>query len=159
MNIVVLGVGNLLMTDEAVGVRAVEALQARYRLPESVRVIDGGTAGMELLESLEGLDKLIIIDAVRANQPPATVIRRKDGEVKAFFRTKISPHQIGISDVLAALELRGEYPRRLALIGIQPVSLDTGIGLTPEVEALLPRVLELAVEELAEAGVSVVEAA
>ncbi len=159
MKVVVLGVGNTLLTDEAIGVRAVEALQQRYLLPPEVNVIDGGTAGMELLESLEDLDQLIIVDCVRVGQPPATVIRRIDDEVPAFFRTKISPHQLGISDVLAALRLRERFPKRLALIGIQPKDLETGIELTPEVAATMPKVLALVVEELARVGVKVVEKA
>ena len=157
MKVVVLGVGNTLLTDEAIGVRAVEALQQRYRLPSEVTVIDGGTAGMELLESLEDLDKLIIVDCVRVGQPPATVIRRVDDEVPAFFRTKISPHQIGISDVLAALTLRERFPQRLALIGIQPKELETGIELTPEVAATIPVVLAMVVGELRSCGVEAVE--
>lgn len=159
MKVVVLGVGNTLLTDEAIGVRAVEALQQRYLLPPEVNVIDGGTAGMELLESLEDLDQLIIVDCVRVGQPPATVIRRIDDEVPAFFRTKISPHQLGISDVLAALHLRERFPKRLALIGIQPKDLETGVELTPEVAATMPEVLALVVEELARVGVKVVEKA
>ena len=157
MKVVVLGVGNTLLEDEGIGVRAVEELQRRYVLPPVVQVIDGGTAGMELLESLEDLDKLIIADCVRVGQPPATVIRRVDDEVPAFFRTKISPHQIGVSDVLAALQLRERFPRHLALIGIQPASLECGIELTPEIEATLPDVLAMTVAELRDFGVAVVE--
>ena len=157
MKVVVLGVGNTLLTDEAIGVRAVEALQQRYLLPPEVNVIDGGTAGMELLESLEDLDKLIIVDCVRVGEPPATVIRRVDDEVPQFFRTRISPHQLGISDVLAALRLRERFPKRLALIGIQPKDLETGIELTPEVAATLPRVLAAIIEELHNAGLEIVE--
>lgn len=157
MKLVVLGVGNTLLTDEGIGVRAVEALLRRYALPPAVSVIDGGTAGMELLESLEDLDKLIIVDCVRVGQPPATVIRRVDDEVPQFFRTKISPHQIGVSDVLAALQLRERFPKRLTLIGIQPKSLDTGIELTPEVAATIPEVLAAVVDELRRAGVDVAE--
>ncbi|MBW7903060.1 MAG: HyaD/HybD family hydrogenase maturation endopeptidase [Rhodocyclaceae bacterium] len=157
MKLVVLGVGNTLLTDEGIGVHAVEALLRRYALPPEVSVIDGGTAGMELLESLEDLDKLIVVDCVRVGQPPATVIRRVDDEVPAFFRTKISPHQIGVSDVLAALQLRERFPKRLTLIGIQPQSLDTGVELTPEVAATIPAVLAAVVEELRRAGVEVAE--
>lgn len=157
MKVVVLGVGNTLLTDEGVGVRAVELLQRRYVLPPGVEAIDGGTAGMELLESLEDLDKLIIVDCVRVGEPPATVIRRVDDEVPQFFRTRISPHQLGISDVLAALRLRERFPKRLALIGIQPKDLETGIELTPEVAATLPRVLAAIIEELHNAGLEIVE--
>ncbi|MFA7291652.1 MAG: HyaD/HybD family hydrogenase maturation endopeptidase [Rhodocyclaceae bacterium] len=155
MKIVVLGVGNTLLEDEAIGVRAVELLQQRYQLPPEVQVIDGGTAGMELLEPLEDCDKLIIIDCVRVGKPPATVILRVDDEVPAFFRTKISPHQIGVSDVLAALILRERFPKHLALIGIQPKSLECGTELTPEIAATLPQVLEMAVEELTNFGIVV----
>ncbi len=157
MKVVVLGVGNTLLEDEGIGVRAVELLQERYVLPPEVHVIDGGTAGMELLESLEDVDKLIIVDCVRVNQPPATIIRRVDDEVPNFFRLKISPHQIGISDVLAALTLRERFPRHLALIGIQPKSLECGIELTPEVAATLPTVLSMVVEELTGFGLAVQE--
>lgn len=157
MRVVVLGVGNTLLCDEGIGVCAVEALQERYHLPHEVAVIDGGTAGMELLESLEDVDKLIIIDCVRVGQPPATVVRRIDDEVPQFFRTKISPHQIGISDVLAALQLRERFPKHLALIGIQPKSLDTGMELTPEIAATIPQVLAMTVEELVNFGIKVVE--
>lgn len=157
MKVVVLGVGNTLLEDEAIGVRAVELLLQRYQLPPEVQVIDGGTAGMELLEPLEDCDKLIIIDCVRVGQPPATVIRRIDDEVPAFFRTKISPHQIGVSDVLAALTLRERFPKHLALIGIQPKSLECGIELTPEIAATLPEVLAMTVEELTNFGVAVTE--
>ena len=157
MKVVVLGVGNTLLQDEGIGVRAVELLQERYVLPPEVSVVDGGTAGMELLECLEDSDKLVIIDCVRVGQPPATLIRRVDDEVPQFFRTKISPHQIGVSDVLAALQLRGRFPKHLALIGIQPKSLECGIELTPEIEATLPEVLAMTVAELREFGMTVVE--
>ena len=157
MKVVVLGVGNTLLEDEAIGVRAVELLQERYTLPPEVQVIDGGTAGMELLEPLEDCDKLIIVDCVRVGQPPATVIRRIDNEVPAFFRTKISPHQIGVSDVLAALTLRERFPKHLALIGIQPKSLECGIELTPEIAATLPQVLAMTIEELTNFGIAVTE--
>lgn len=157
MRVVVLGVGNLLLQDEGIGVRAVELLQERYVMPPEVQVVDGGTAGMELLECLEDTDKLIIVDCVRVGQPAATVIRRIDDEVPQFFRTKISPHQLGISDVLAALRLRDRFPKHLALIGIQPLSLETGMELTPEIEATLPEVLAMMVDELRNFGLTVVE--
>jgi len=151
--IAVLGVGNILLTDEGIGVRVIEALQSRYRLPDHVLVLDGGTAGMELLEPLEGLDALIIADAVRVGQAPGSVVLLQGDEVPAFFRTKISPHQIGLSDLLAALELTEQAPKSVSLIGLQPVSLDTGMALTPEAEARMPEMLALVLAELAKAGV------
>jgi hydrogenase maturation protease len=154
MRIVVLGVGNILLSDEGVGVRAVERLQRDYRLPPTVEVIDGGTSAMEMLDDLAGADHLIIVDAVRSGRAPATMVRIADEDVPVFFKTKLSPHQIGLSDVLATLELIGERPGRITVIGIEPVALDTAMALTPQVEALLPKVVDQLVKELRQLGVA-----
>jgi hydrogenase maturation protease len=155
MRIVVLGVGNILLSDEGIGVRAVERLAHDYRLPPEVEIIDGGTTGMEMLEDLCGVDHLIIVDAVRARQQPATMVRIAGDDVPVFFKTKLSPHQVGLSDVLAALVLMGEAPGSVVVIGVQPVSLETGMSLSPQVENLLPRVVEQLTAELRMLGVAV----
>ena len=153
MRIVVLGVGNILLSDEGVGVWAVERLQREYRLPPQVVVIDGGTCGMELLEDLAGADHLLIVDAVRCGQPPGTVVRIAGEDVPVFFKTKLSPHQIGLSDVLATLVLTGEQPGGITVIGVEPVSLATAMALTPQVEALMPKVVAQLVTELHQLGI------
>ena len=94
MRIVVLGVGNILLSDEGIGVRAVEELDRRYRLPPEVVLLDGGTSGMELLDDLARCDLLVMADCVRAGNPPGTLLRLKDEEIPALFRTKLSPHQV-----------------------------------------------------------------
>ncbi|MBL8432010.1 MAG: hydrogenase maturation protease, partial [Dechloromonas sp.] len=104
MRIVVLGLGNILLSDEGVGVRVVEALAAGWQAPDEVEFIDGGTCAMEMLEQLEDLDALIVVDCVRGNRAPATPVVLKGAEAPVFFRTKLSPHQAGLSDVLASLE-------------------------------------------------------
>ena len=96
MRIVVLGVGNILLSDEGLGVRIVERLPLSYSLPPEVELFAGGTCGMEMLENLEGLDALIMIDALRAGKPPGTPIRLAATAVPVFFNTKLSPHQIGV---------------------------------------------------------------
>ena len=103
MRIVVLGVGNILLSDEGVGVRTVQKLEEDYLIPDGVEVIDGGTTGMEMLDDLGHADHLIIVDAMRSGKPPATITRLAGAEVPVFFRTKLSPHQVGLSDVLATL--------------------------------------------------------
>ncbi len=153
MRVVILGIGNILMSDEGIGVHAVEALQQRFLLPDDVEVVDGGTTGMELLPDLQGADHLIVIDAVRVGVPPATVVRMEGDEVPAFFKTKLSPHQVGLSDVLAALRFSGSAPGHVVLIGVQPVSLEVAMELTPKVAAQMDRVLELVTAELAAIGV------
>lgn len=153
MRIVVLGVGNILLTDEGVGVRVVERLQAGYRLPPEVELIDGGTCGMEMLEQLENLDALIVVDCVRCGRPPATPVLLKGEDVPVFFKTKLSPHQVGLSDVLASLEFTGRAPKRTAIVGMQPVSMALGMELSPEVETRMPELVAMTLAELAECGV------
>jgi hydrogenase maturation protease len=152
MRVVVLGIGNLLMSDEGVGVHAVRALEEQYVLLNSVKVVDGGTAGMELLPELEGADHLIVVDAIRAGQPPGGVVRLADEDLPALFKTKLSPHQIGLSDLLAALMFSGGAPGRIVLIGVQPASLDLSLDLSPCVAARLDEVVGLVVAELAAVG-------
>lgn len=154
MRIVVLGVGNILLTDEGVGVRVVEALAARYRLPPTVELIDGGTCGMEFLEQVENLDALIVVDCVRCHQPPATPVLLTGEQVPVFFKTKLSPHQVGLCDVLASLELTGRAPRETVIVGMQPASMDLGMALSPEVAARLPELLAMTVAELRRFGVA-----
>ncbi|MBS1190328.1 MAG: Hydrogenase 2 maturation peptidase Aspartic peptidase family [Rhodocyclaceae bacterium] len=159
MAVVVLGIGNILLSDEGVGVRVVEQLEAKYDLPPEVEVIDGGTCGMEMLDQLEGLDALIVVDCVRHGQPPGTPILIQGDDVPVFFRTKLSPHQVSLSDVLASLEFEGRAPKYTAIVGIQPASMDTGLELTPTVEAWLPELLAMTVAELRGQGVRVEEKA
>jgi hydrogenase maturation protease len=155
---VVLGIGNTILTDEGAGVRAVEALQAAYRLPDGVEAIDGGTAGMELLGPLTGVDLLVVLDAVKAGRPPGTVVRLAGEQVPVFFRSKLSPHQISICDVLASLEFSGDPPGDIVLIGVEPESLELGLELTPAVAARVPEMVGLAVAELAARGIRLEEA-
>lgn len=160
MRILVLGVGNILLSDEAIGVRIVEALTARYQLPDEVDVLDGGTAGMELLETMANRSHLIIADAiVSRNYSPGTVMTLRDDEVPVLFTNKISPHQLGLADVLSALRFTDEFPRKLTLIGIIPASLEPHIGLTPVVAASLEPALMRVIAELRDSGVTLVERA
>ncbi|OWW18708.1 HyaD/HybD family hydrogenase maturation endopeptidase [Noviherbaspirillum denitrificans] len=155
MRIVILGVGNILLSDEGIGVRAIEAFRDAYRLPPEVDLIDGGTTGMEMLEDLANATHLIIVDAVRCGQPPGTMVRIADEDVPVFFKTKLSPHQIGLSDVLATLALSGEEPGSVTVLGVQPVSLETGMSLSPPVEALLPALTARLAGELGRLGIVV----
>ncbi len=152
MRVVVLGIGNMLMSDEGIGVHAVAALEQRYTLPETVEVVDGGTTGMELFPELQGADHLVVVDAVRAGQPEGGIVRLSGDEVPAFFKTKLSPHQVGLSDVLAALRFAGSEPQSVVLIGVKPVSLELAMELSPAVAARLDEVVERVVAELAALG-------
>lgn len=154
MRVVVLGIGNILLTDEGVGVRVVERLERDYRLPEAVEVIDGGTCGMEMLEQLEDLDALIVVDCVRFGQPPATPVLLKGDDVPVFFKTKLSPHQVSLSDVLASLEFTNRAPKRTVIVGMQPASMELGMDLSPAVAARVDELLAMTLAELRAIGIT-----
>ena len=155
MSALVLGIGNLLIGDEGVGCKTVEELVRRYDLPDSVECIDGGTAGFELLSLLEGRDQVILIDALRDDRAPGTVIMVENEHVPKAFMARTTPHQLGICDVLAAAELTDIMPRRLTLYGVEPKQLDVGIGLSPEVEAGMEKIISAVVEQLRHSGYEV----
>ncbi len=156
----ILGVGNLLLSDEGVGLRVVERLVTTYRLPEEVLVLDGGTLGLDLLHYLVNEDgspveNLLIVDAVEMGKAPGTLLRLEGDEVPSFLSLKMSPHQIGIPDMLFAAKLRDIYPRRVVLWGVQPGSLDVGLDLSPPVAEQVGVVMDQVVEELGDWGIRV----
>ena len=133
MSALILGVGNVLLGDEGIGIRVVEELQNNYAFSNDVEILDGGTAGIELLRYIENRDLLIIIDAMRADLPPGTVFKVEGEDVPKKFMTKISPHQIGLSDLLAAGILSENIPKKIVLFGVEPEKLETGIYLSDSV--------------------------
>jgi hydrogenase maturation protease len=147
MRTVVLGVGNTIMSDEGLGVRCVERLVASGALPEGVVAIDGGTSTHELLGDIYGVDLLVIVDAVVTGGAPGSLIRLEGDRIPSAFSNKLSPHQHGINDLLATLQLIGRAPGRVVLHGAMPASLELGMELSPTIEAVLP---ELAARVLAE---------
>ena len=157
MSALVLGVGNVLLRDEGIGVRAIEELQRRYRFPGDVELVDGGTSGIELLRFFDDVEHLLIVDAISAGHPPGSVLRVEGEDVPATFETRITPHQLGLSDLLAAAKLTGQIPPHLVLFGVEPKSLESGVGFTPEVEGAVDRLLGHVVEELRRLGYDVEE--
>ena len=156
MRTLVLGLGNILLRDEGVGVRVVEALAERYALPAEVEIVDGGTAGMDLLNTLAGCDHLLICDAVRTGGPPGSVVKLNGDQVPALFQTRCSPHQLGLSDLLATLTLTGEAPATVTLIGIIPADLGLGLELSDQAAEAAGRAVEELAAELRGLGYAVV---
>jgi hydrogenase maturation protease len=152
MNILVLGIGNLLLQDEGAGVLALEEFEKSYLVPQGVELLDGGTSGLELLYQLEGRDCLIILDVVKSGQPAGTVVRFEGDEVPALFRQKISPHQLGLSDLLATAQLTGGTPGKLVLLGIEPKDIGTGLEMSEEVEQAMEELVDRLARELAGLG-------
>ncbi len=145
--------GNVLMQDEGVGVRAVEELDQRYHIPEEVNVVDGGTTGMELFEPIRNCDYLIVADAVNTGDPDGTLVRIANDQVPAFFQTKLSNHQLGLSDLLALAKLKGEMPRHVAIVGMVPHSLENQLGLTEAASAGIDAMVGMLVLELRGLGI------
>jgi hydrogenase maturation protease len=152
MRAVLLGIGNIILSDEGIGVRAVEAFEKRYRLPDDVLAIDGGTSSMELIDELSNLDFLLVFDTIVAGKPPGTIVKLAGAEVPAFFRRKLSPHQISLSDLLASLEFLGQAPKDIVVLGVQPVTLELGLDLTEPVAVRVPELVEMAAAEFAARG-------
>ncbi len=152
--IVVLGIGNVLWADEGFGVRAVEALQARYRFADHVELVDGGTQGLYLIPQVHAAHRLLILDAVDYGLPAGTLKLVEDDEVPRFLGAKkMSLHQTGFQEVLALAQLTGAYPTQVLLIGCQPEEIDDfGGSLRDSVKAALEQALLLAVERLADWG-------
>ena len=155
MAILVLGLGNTIMTDDGFGVKVVEALSARCRLRGPVTLLDGGTLGLDLLPRLEGIAQLLIVDVLEMQAPPGTVFRLEGDEVPRAFASKLSVHQMGVQDLLAVAELQGHLPRQLVVWGVQPACLDLGTELSPAVAAALEPVIDGVLGELRRWGVEV----
>ncbi len=139
--VLILGLGNCLLEDEGIGIAAIEYLHQHYDFEDDVELLDGGTTGMGLLDDLRNRRQVIVLDAVNTGRPPGDLVVLNNEEVPAFFRGKVSPHQLALSDVLAVLTLTDEQPRDIRVVGVQPVSLQTRIGLSQTVKRqLLPMV-------------------
>lgn len=151
-NIAVLGLGNILLGDEGVGVHAVNTLKCSYELPENVRVIDGGTMGLDLLPFIEGMDKVLVVDAVNFNKEPGSIEVIEDRDIPSFISSKLSIHQIGLPDILLASRLIGTMPPKIALIGIQPKTMETGLEMSDVVSMKLETLLNVIIEKLREWG-------
>ena len=146
--ILVLGLGNTLLTDEAVGVRVAEAVGAD---PEAgalgIRARDGGTMGLTLMVEMEDCAAMVVIDAAQLGAAPGTVRLFEGAAMDRFLRTRgRNPHDIGLDDVLDGLRLREAMPERRALLGLQPADLRVGEALTPAVAEAVPRAAAMVLE-------------
>ncbi|HEX9023472.1 MAG TPA: HyaD/HybD family hydrogenase maturation endopeptidase [Geobacteraceae bacterium] len=150
--VLVLGIGNLIMSDDGVGVVVVQRLQREYRLPPEVDVMDGGTLGLDILPRLEGIERLIVVDAVETGGSAGTCVRLTGDEIPLALETKISPHQTGLKDLLTVAGLMGHAPREMVLVGVQPGSIEMGTDLTTEVAAQVDAMLAAIVHELRQWG-------
>jgi hydrogenase maturation protease len=155
MKAAVIGIGNILYGDDGIGVITTNALMTRYRFSENCEIIDGGTKGIELLPIIEELDALILVDAVEFGVEPGEIKIIEDQNMKAYLDLKFSVHQIGIPDMLFAMEFKGIKPPKICLVGIQPDTLGFEMSLTTKVSDKLDELVEIIVERLEQWGVTV----
>ena len=145
--IMVMGVGNILLSDEGIGVHMLKELE-KENLPQNVELIEAGTAGLELAHLIEDADFLIIIDAVNAEASPGELFRFHPKDITIMpEQFQVSFHQVGILDALSVINLFGNSPPTI-IYGVQPKSLDWGLELTPELSAVVPKLKEYILKEI-----------
>lgn len=145
--ILVLGLGNILLRDEGVGVRVVEAMQD-IELPPDVELFDGATAGLDLLDVLADRRTVIVIDAVEGDSPPGTVLRLHPDDLLPGDGPGVSLHETGLMETLAVARQLGTAPPEVIVFGIRPQEVGYGLTLSPPIAGLVPRIVELIVAEL-----------
>ncbi len=145
--IVVLGLGNLIRSDDGVGVHAVRVLRQDSRVPDCVEVIEGGTTGLDLLPVIEDATHVLALDAVNTGAAGGT-LKRFDLSQLGSLPGSPSVHQLGFADLLEALRWMDKTSKQVVLLGVQPSETGWGDALSPEVEAALPALVQAAVEEL-----------
>ncbi|HEX6164198.1 MAG TPA: HyaD/HybD family hydrogenase maturation endopeptidase [Vicinamibacterales bacterium] len=151
-DLLVLGLGNVLLSDDAVGPAAVAHLRRSYLIPDGVLCLDGGTLGLSLLPYLEDARKVILVDAVLEDGPPGTLVRLRGSDVGPAVATRLSPHQIGVADMLQGARWHDREPAQVVLLGIVPQSIELGAGLSAPVAASMSDLIDMICAEAAACG-------
>jgi hydrogenase maturation protease len=138
----ILGVGNLILSDDGVGIHAVRLLQEKVKANDTITIIDGGTCGLDLLQYLEGIDRLIVLDAAKPDHSPGKLTRITGKKVPAYLSIKTSPHEIGLPELLFAAKLSNIYPKKVIIYCVEAYSLDTGIELSSLVEKQVENLIQ-----------------
>jgi hydrogenase maturation protease len=146
--VLVLGLGNPLMTDDGIGLAVLARIQSGWLIPPEVELVDGGTWGMNLLHLIEEAEQLVLVDAIRAGLPEGSLVIMERDELPRYLGLKLSPHQIDLREVLALAELRGTLPARTVAIGLEPAIIELGTALSPAVEGGIDAAAAAVVERL-----------
>lgn len=155
-NVLVLGLGNILNTDEGIGVHAIwemQRLQKETNRYPGIELVDGGALGMRLLSYVEDATHLILLDLADAGREPGELVELAGEDIPLYTGIKVSLHQVTFQEVLGVALARGNLTDYLYLIGMQPISLAIGAEPTPEGQAVIPRMIARTEEILQEWGV------
>lgn len=147
-DITVLGIGNLLMGDEGIGIHLIQTLEKSYTFSPSVNLIDGGTTGLDLIPYFENCEKMIIVDAVDFQRKPGYIGSLYNEEIHYRFNTKLSLHQAGLADVLSVIKLTDIPSPDMMLIGVQPLQVKMGIELSDKIADKMEQILNIVTEKL-----------
>mgnify|MGYP002397318963 CR=1 FL=1 len=149
MNLLVLGIGNLVMNDDAAGVHVAQELAKKYNnKQDDLLVLDGGTLGLDLLGYIDWADKLVLIDAIDLNMEPGTVVKLEGDDIDVAFDNKLSAHQMGMKDMLLTSELIGQRPAEVVFYGIQSSSIQMDMELSEPVKKNLPKLTDHVEQEI-----------
>ena len=151
-DLLVLGLGNVLLRDDGVGPAAIAWLRQTRVAPPGTRLLDGGTLGLSLLPYLEDARRVILVDAVAADACAGTLVRLEGTDVGPAVAARLSPHQVGVADLLEGARWHGREPERLVLLGIVPQSIELGVGLSDVVRRALPQLADLVCAEAHASG-------
>lgn len=149
-----MGLGNKVMADDAAGLFALEKFRETFEGGEELAFLEGGTLGLELLVYMEGYENVLILDCLVGVGAPGDVVAVDGANAHAAFERCLSPHQMGIRDLLSLLDLMQRMPKNLTVVGIVGSEIDVGLELTPTVAAALPQAVEKAGEILQSWGVA-----
>jgi hydrogenase maturation protease len=153
MKTLILGIGNILLGDEGIGVWVVESLRRCYQFPSSATVLEGGTLGLDLLPQLQDVSRLLVVDAVQLGGEPGEIVRLEGDDVPRAIDVKVSPHQIGIKELLATARLMGCEPPKVVLWGMEPERVQPGADFSPKIAQALPQLQTSVLDELKGWGV------
>ncbi len=152
--IVIIGIGNIFLSDEGVGVHAISKLLNEWEFPSNVEVYDGGVTGMMgLLPIIEDTDHLIVIDVVNSGDPPGYIRTYTLGDFRLVMPKKLSAHDIGFLECIAIAEINGKTPKSVTVIGIKPVDIETPRNVLSDiVDSKLAEITEITIGELQKLG-------
>lgn len=156
VDLLVLGLGNVILGDDGLGAAAVARLESRYRIPAGVRLEDGGTLGLALLDMIAEARNVILVDAVRTGDPPGTLVRIDGDDVMDAVRDRLSPHQVGVADLLDVARLMDCYPATVTLLGLTPENIELSVERSGPVDRGLERLVAAVVEEVQAFGYEMV---
>ena len=145
--ITIIGLGNILLKDEGVGVWIARELEKR-NLPQSIKIIDGGTASLDIFLSMKNIYKLIIIDALKGGGKPGSIYRLYTRDLLDTSESCVSLHQMSVLDTMSIVKIIRDIPLETVIIGVEPKEIDWGLGVTSDIKRKFPEITDIVLEEV-----------